>query len=196
MHCQYVISSIKAMDKIVNLKRAPGSEEFSGDKMLEFSYWFRSGGKPILVWESRDRLEKKFTSDWYIVLYLLFGILLIYALLTFNFMLAILSIVSAIALGVTVSQKPVKAHIGIFSDGVEIEGLDKIEFTEIESFWIFTGINPPMLVLRPRYWFRFPAYILLENIDPEKVREVLLNYLPEREEELPFVERISQLMGF
>lgn len=152
--------------------------------------------KPLIEWSSRDHVPQKRSFIWHAGVVIVSAALIAYAILVFNFLFALFVLAASVAL-VVASSRPVDTHnIAIFPRGIEVEGLPSLMFADIESFWIFPDTAPAMLSLRPRHRIRFPTYLLLENVDSENVREVLLNYIPEREEEFPFMERVTRWLGF
>jgi hypothetical protein len=178
-----------AAEKIVNLKDKKSARQ-------EEPFPAISTKEPIIAWNSRDHIPQEHSFLWYAGLTIIAILLIIWAIWTFNFLFAVFIFAATITL-FAASVRPVATYqIKVFPQGIEIEGLPMLPFADIESFWIFPDTTPAMLMLRPRRHIKLPTYLLLENVDAEKVREVLLNYIPEREEEFPFSERISNWLGF
>ncbi len=178
-----------AVEQIINLKKERKIDTDSDKLPSVYS------NEPLISWQARDHLSGERSYLWYITVIIIGLALMIWALWTFNFLFAFFVLIATVALIIASSRQPKIYNISIFPHGVEIEGLPPLYFSDIESFWIFPATNPPILSLRPRHHIQFPTYLLLENINPEKIHEVLLNYIPEQEEELPFVERLTQLIG-
>ena len=189
--------------KVVNLKKIKKEESPDDAKIADTAISADkdkiptiSSDTPLIAWTSRDHVPPERTILWYAVILAAGAALLFWALWTFNFLFAFFIVAALIALFAVASQPPKHDRIEIFPTGIAIEGMPQIGFSEIESFWLFSEVNPPLLFLKPRRHIKFPTYLLLENVGPEEVREVLLNYIPEREEEFPFSERLSRWMGF
>jgi hypothetical protein len=146
-------------------------------------------------WVARDRLPQEHSALWFLGLGGIAASLIAYAIWSLNFLFAAFVFLAAIALALAAARPPIHHTIRITDTGIEIEGLPRRPFTEIESFWIFRDTAPPILALKPRRKISMPTYLLLEHVDVEKVREVLLSHIPEEEEEFPFIERVSRWLG-
>lgn len=178
-------------DKVINLKERKRDTESAKESIPVIS-----SDKPLIEWRARDHVPQERSFFWYAGIAIGSAILLGWALWSFNFLFAFFVLAAAVALFAASSRPAATYRIAVFPRGIEIEGLPMLVFADIESFWMFPDTMPIVLTLRPRHHIRFPTYLLLENVDAERVREVLLNYIPEREEEFPFTERISQWLGF
>jgi hypothetical protein len=180
-----------AAERIVNLKKIERAKALHQEELPAIH-----SDEPLIAWSSRDHIPQEHGILWYAAILGLGALALFWALWTFNFIFALLVVAAVVGIFAASSRKPHVYNIKIFPAGIEIEGRPSLNFSEIESFWIFPATSPPLLFLRPRRHIKLPTYLLLENVDAEKVREVLLNYIPEREEEFPFSERISNWLGF
>jgi hypothetical protein len=188
MLCWFAVSA----KKVVNLKIKKAGESDARNSGFPAVY----SDAPLISWQARDHIPRERTTLWYAAILGGGAVILFWALWTFNFLFAFFTVAAVVALFVVSSRNPQPHRIEIFPAGIEIEGLPRINFSELESFWIFPEVTPPLLFLRPRHRIKFPTYLLLENIDAEKVREILLNYIPEKEGELNFLERLSHRIGF
>lgn len=180
-------------ERIINLKKAKPEQreaETAGELPAVQS------DEPLISWKARDHVPQERSFGWYAGVVIVGAVLIAYALWTFNFLFAFFVLAAAVALIAAASRQASTYRIAVFPRGIEIEGLPTLAFADIESFWLFPDTAPTILTLRLRHRIRFPTYLLLENVDAERVRQVLLHYIPEREEELPFTERISQWLGF
>lgn len=150
--------------------------------------------QPLLTWESRDHIPQERNFWWHAIVLGAGLIIFLSAIWTLNFLLAFFAIAAIAALFASTSRKSILYRIKIFPSGIEVEKRAYLNFSEVASFWIFTEDNPPLLFLKPRRTMKFPTFLLLENINSEQVRELLLNYVPEREEEFPFYEQLMRWM--
>lgn len=149
-----------------------------------------------IAWTARDRVPQERSATWFLGMVGVAALLAAYAVWNLNFLFALFVILATIALILAASRPAVEHEIRITAGGIEIEGLPKRPFSEIESFWIFPDTEPPTLVLKPRRRIGMPTYLLLEHVDADKVRKALQDHIPEHEEEFPFIERIGRWLGF
>jgi len=151
--------------------------------------------KPLISWTCRDHVPPQRSVIWFFCVGLIALALGTYAIWTQNFLFAAFIFIALFTIFFAGRREPKNFKIDIFPEGVKIDEKTLIPFTEVSSFWIFPGMQPPILNLKPKHRLKTNFHILLENIDPEDVRDVLLNYLPEKEEEYPFAERIAEMLG-
>jgi hypothetical protein len=177
--------------RVINLKQRGAKQAVGRDEFPS-----AHADAPLISWQARDHVPQERSWFWYAGVVVIAAVLALWAIWTFNFLFAFFMLAAMVALLAASSRQASMYRIAVFPHGIEIEGLPTLAFTDVESFWMFPGTTPTILSLRPRHKIKFPTYLLLENVDAEKVREVLLNYIPEHEEELPFIERIHQLLGF
>lgn len=144
-------------------------------------------------WNFPEFTAHKPSRWWFIITGAILAGLLLYAILSANFLFAIILVLAAF---VTVFQffqtpRPVQAKIG--QDGVIID--DKFyPYKELQSFWII--YEPPMakfLYLDFKNRFRRSLPVPLEDANPLDVRNALLNYIGENFEEED--ERFDETVG-
>lgn len=176
--------------KIINLQKGP--EASTRAKELPSAH----SETALISWSSRDHIPSDRTIWWYVFIIGGGALILFWSLWTLNFLFAFFTVLAIVALFIAAARQPHISLIEIFPAGIQVENLSLLNFSEVESFWIFPEAKPPLLYLKPRRHIKFPTYLLLENVDPEKVREILLHYIPERSEEFPFAEQVSRWFGF
>lgn len=79
--------------------------------------------------------------------------------------------------------------------GIDIGGRIFL-FDDLQSFWIL--YHPPVkeLILRSKKTLMPLIHLQLDYADPNKIRDVLLDFLPEKEEEEPLSHIIAHLLKF
>ena len=126
------------------------------------------------------------TRLWYIIVSIVLALLVLYAVLTANFLFAIILLLGAFILIFQYFQQARTIPVVIAEDGVIVDS-QFFPYRILTSFSII--YEPPeikMLYLDFRSDMRQSLPIPLEDINPLKVRDALLNYLDEnveREEE-------------
>jgi len=150
----------------------------------------------LLSWQAPEFTKYKKTKTWYVVFVLIAAGLLFLAF-WFKTFTTIIFLFLAIFLVIIYSLKePRIINFSITALGIEIEK-SLHQFPDIESFWIF--YDPPEI---KEICFKtkkaiFPhIFVPLSNIDPNKVRKILLEYLPEKKQEESLADNIARRLRF
>lgn len=151
--------------------------------------------QPLISWDAPEHHHTEKNNDWYWAV----GIItLTAAALTFifgNIIFGILIIVGVFALIVHASKKPGTIHVEINDRGVMIDK-NLYPFLTLESFWIDAHEVPSKILLKSTKTFMPYISIQIEEVDPEKVRGVLLKYIAETEHHEPLTQKLLERFGF
>lgn len=151
--------------------------------------------KPLLEWDAPEHHHTEKTNDWYWAV----GIITITgAALAFifgNVVFGILIIVGVFTLLVHASREPKNIHVVINDRGIVLNDT-LYPFLTLESFWIDAHEEPRKILIKSTKTFMPYLTIHIEEVDPEKVREVLLNYIAETEHHEPLSQKILERFGF
>lgn len=116
---------------------------------------------------------------WYLIATIVAIALLIWAVVTLNFLFAVILVMSAVILARQTLKPPKRLRVRILETGISI-GDTTYEYTELRNFWIL--YEPPhikKLTLTFRSAFRPSISIPLEHQNPVPLRKTLKEYLPE-----------------
>lgn len=155
-----------------------------------------SGSKILLSWKFPEFPIYQRGTNWYIWMGLVGGALIIYAIITANFLFAIILVLGALILFVRSHGQPRAIEFTITDMGLSV-GETFYPYKEIKNFWIV--YEPPevkSLYIDLRSAFRPHLLIPLEDEDPVKIRKILLKYIVEdtdRDTE-PLADQISRLL--
>ena len=177
-------------NKIVDLRnkdinQAEGNKE---NNILEKNLENKNEGqtKEILSWNTLDFQNDEDKARWLKLAAL--GSLLVFigALWTKNFIAAITFFLLTFVLFINSRAKAKKIEIIITSRGI-IAGEHNYFFDDMESFWITEEKNPA-IVLKSKKFFMPYDEIYLNGQDSDKIREILKQYLKEKQEEKSFLK--------
>ena len=151
-------------------------------------------GNLLYQWTVKEYEKYSRRLVWYILMLVLGGLLVGYAMFTSNFLFAIVIVLFAIILFLQSHQDPVELPVGITELGILIN-TRFYTYSELENFYII--YNPPEVktlfietkgISRPR--LRIP----LEDIDPNDIRFLLREYVTEdvEKEEEPFSDTFAR----
>lgn len=151
-------------------------------------------GDPLLSWTVREYETHDRGQVWYIFMISVGLLLVIYGMLSGNFMFSLIIILSGIILYLQSQQKPQDVTIDITELGV-IVGTKMYVYSEFHSFYII--YQPPevkTLFLQPHSPWRPLIRIPLHDMNPVDIRTILLEFLPEdiKKEAEPFSDTIAR----
>lgn len=136
-------------------------------------------GKVLMNWEIPEFEKHERGRWWFIIALLVVAALLVWAILTANYLFAILVIIFAITYYLQISREPVDVTVALTEKGVAI-GDRLYPYETFRSFWVI--YKPPevnTLYLGFKNTLRPEMSIPLKKKNPVKVREILLDYLDE-----------------
>ncbi|MBU1131887.1 hypothetical protein KKC32_01360 [Patescibacteria group bacterium] len=130
-------------------------------------------------WTFFENVREKRSRVWYFIVSLVLGLLILYAVLTMNFLFAIILVLAALIFIVQFFEHPKSLQVRIGEDGIILDNRF-YSYRDLKSFWII--YEPPMskyLYIDFKNQMKKSLSIPLESANPLKVREALLNYLGE-----------------
>lgn len=136
-------------------------------------------GQIFASWSFPEFIQYKRGMGWYFVMTLVGLGLLIWAVLSGNFLFALIIILIAIIVVLHSRREPAKLLCQITEDGLEFSARF-YEWKELKKFWII--YEPPevkSLYLNFKGSLKPHLSIPLQDQDPVTIRKILLNYLEE-----------------
>ncbi|HEY0220643.1 MAG TPA: hypothetical protein VGC58_00275, partial [Candidatus Paceibacterota bacterium] len=148
-----------------------------------------------ISWSSHERIYTEKNSDWYWIVGIITISLAAICIILNNINFGILIIISSFTLSLVASKKPEILESEINSFGIK-HGKTMYPFVNLDSFCVETRDAHPRLILQSKKFFMFYISILLEDTDPNTVREYLLEHLKEEEHVEPLLEKVLIYLGF
>ena len=154
-------------------------------------------GEVHVEWSFPEYVRRDKGKWWYIIVSILVGLCLLYAVLTENVLFAVILILGLFVIISQYFQAPRQIPVVIGEDGVIIDR-KFYPHKVLKSFWII--YEPPdvkYLYIDFRNSVSKSLPVPLEDINPLMVREVMLNYLEEdlEKEEEDFDETFARMMN-
>ena len=149
-----------------------------------------------LSWEAEEYEHLPKQNWWFVALGIVTLLLAVVAVFMQNYFFALFIAVAGLTVAVFAKQKPRKVRFSVVSDGMEI-GSRLYHFEDLSSFWIF--YDPPLfkeLSIKSKKIFMPYIRAPLGETDPEKIREILLKFLPEEKQNESFISLLSRVVGF
>ncbi len=137
-------------------------------------------GNEIESWVVPEYDKHERSKKWYIFAISVSILLLAFALLTSNFLFAVIVVIAAIVIILNDGREPERVKVSITGQGILV-GKKFYDYDKLKNFSV---IFKPQEQTRNIYFefkfsFKQRLSIPLENKDPLQIREILLKYLPE-----------------
>ncbi len=150
--------------------------------------------KVLLSWQSIQFESVPKSSTWYVVVFVVLVTLVAVGLFTDNFPLAILAILIGLILYLFEKKESQYFRFGVTSEGVLAQD-SLYKFSSLKDFWIFYEPNGrKILSLKSKKSLIPYIQIPLGDTDPNTLRDILKDFLPEKEHEEALVDSLEQLI--
>lgn len=154
------------------------------------------GNEILAEWEAWEYEHIPKDRTWFIAGGIVALGLLLFALITGNLLFAVFVLLASLVVGLYALRPPAIARCTITPDGIQI-GKRIFDFDQLKSFWIFyevSGIKELSLESKKTVMphIRMP----LGAMDPVRVRQILVTYLPEVRQEESSADIIARILGF
>jgi hypothetical protein len=155
------------------------------------------GENEIMGWDVDERTHYDRDRRWYLIAGFVAGAMLILAILTMNYLFAVIIILTAIVYIYNHGQAPLKVRFSVTDEGVRY-GSRFYDFDDLKDFSIVykpkLGINN--LYFEVQGFFQQRLSIPLGPENPLPIRQKLLQYLPEDKDrtEIPLSEALARML--
>jgi len=147
----------------------------------------------LLEWKTPEYIEHEKSADWYWYLALAVVLLLIFAAYQRSFLFGALVIIGWFTIMLYSARSPKVITVSIGEQGIFIEQ-NLYSWSNIKSFWIFN--NKKEISLELKKTIALHAKIPLGETNPQIAREIILKFVPEKEQEESFIDNLSDLLKF
>lgn len=153
-------------------------------------------GKSLHTWTFPEFERYARGRVWYIVMSVIAGLALVWAIFTANFLFGLILLMASTLYVFRLRRPPQLLTCAIAENGITA-GLHFLPYRSLRDFWII--YRPPTvkrLYLRPKSALRPLLVVPLENQNPLVIRESLRRHLPEdvSQEEEPTLDQISRTL--
>lgn len=151
-----------------------------------------------ISWDFPTYVNPDRNKKWYFFATIIFLALLLFSILTANFLFALIVIIATVLMFIYHHKDEEKIEFKISIKGIDIND-QHYDFSELKNFWLI--YEPPAvknLYIKTKSFTKPNLVIPLQNQDPNEVRKFLKEYLEEDlakegEETLQVLERILKL---
>ena len=148
-----------------------------------------------LSWEAPEYLHFEKGRNWTLTLFAAGAALAVIFFAMNNYSGMVVALLGTFVVYLLGHRAPRYMEHKITPLGIELDGRLFL-FDELQSFWIL--YHPPVkeLILRSKKTVMPLIHLQLYSADPNRIREILLDFLPEKEEEEPLSHIIAHLLKF
>jgi hypothetical protein len=151
--------------------------------------------EPLISWNSKEHLSGQKTNDWYWSVGIITLALAVIAFLFDNVISGILVVVAGFTLVLHVSLGARDVYCEINDRGI-VYDKHFYPFLSLDSFCVPHDEIPPRLLIKSNRLLTPLIVIYIDEVDPEKVREIMLKYLAEVEHRESLFKKILEWLGF
>lgn len=148
-----------------------------------------------ISWKAPLHIYTEKSTDWYWIVGIVTVTLAVISVLLNNILFAVLIIVGMFTLTLYSTKRPSEVHIELLPNGIKIHDLVYL-YTNLESFWIEEHELVPRILFKTTKKIAPHVTVLLEDANPDEVRDELLFHLPEIKQSEPFLEKLLIYFGF
>lgn len=146
-------------------------------------------------WHAPEFITYEKGPDWYWAVGVISVTLAVAAIVFGNILFALVILIGAVALSMQASRDPEIREFSIDRQGVQIDDT-LYPYSSLVSFWVENNPHEQKLLLQSeKVWMPYIVAPIAE-VDPEEVRNFLIQYLPEEEHQEPLSQKIMEYLGF
>ncbi|MFH1183148.1 MAG: hypothetical protein V1690_02715 [Candidatus Moraniibacteriota bacterium] len=153
-------------------------------------------GEIKMSWETEEFSYYEKSRIWFLVGGAVFLLIIGYFTITSQLITALTFLLLGVTVYIFSLKKPRNIACSITYQGITV---DKVTypFSDLNSFWIF--YEPPdfkVISLKHKKPYLPLIQIPIGEVDPMRVRQTLLELLPEEEQEEPFSDKLARYLRF
>ena len=148
-----------------------------------------------ISWQTLEYRHREHAKDWYWAVGIITIAATVTALILKDFLFALFILIAAFAMVAIAGRKPRMVSFEINDKGVIADRLF-YSYDGIESFWVEKMENHSELLLKLNRDFMPQLIVPLGDLDPEEIREFLLNHLHEVEQHEQILHKFMDYLGF
>ena len=149
----------------------------------------------LISWTAPEHFYVEKHPDWYWAVGIVTLTLAAVCFILGSIIPGIFVVVAAVALVLHASKPPRIVIHEVNDRGIVVNNV-LYPFLTLDSFWIPHDEPIPKLIVKSRKTFMPYIVLFIEEVDPEKVREVMLRYIAETEHYEPLLKHLLEWLGF
>jgi len=147
-----------------------------------------------IVWQTQEYEFVPKSRDWYWVIGIIAGGIMVASILLGNILFAILILLASFTIMLYGARPPRPVTARLDKQGLHLND-EFVAYKSMQSFWI-QMTEPASIILKSTKALSPYIVVRLEYLDPDNTRAFLLQHLPEEEHQIPFSDLLSRRLGF
>ena len=149
-----------------------------------------------MEWDVPEHLYFEKSNDWYASVIIIAGALVALEFLLQNFLIIVLTIIATVAIILVSSRKPEMMHVAIGNLGIRASNT-LYPFSSLDAFAVVEHPHENKILLESNRHMMPLIYIPIpEDADLGEIRELLLDYLPEKDLRESPLHLLLEKLGF
>ncbi len=148
-----------------------------------------------ITWEAPEFTPRDRSPDWFWGLGIIAVSLIVTAILFENLLFAIVVLISAVTITLLALRDPEILEFTVNDRGIRA-GDTLYPYSSIESFWVENSPEEQKILLQSERMLMPYIVVPIEEVDPEEVRNFIIQYIPEEEHVEPLSHRVMEYLGF
>lgn len=150
--------------------------------------------KDVLAhWRAREFEQPQRSKKWHLFAALFLVLIIAFAVYMDAMIMAITFILIGIVGYIYMGKEPRVLDFMLTKEGI-LAGKELYRYKNLESFWIFYEENLKVISIHTDGYLTPYVHIPLANQDPVEIREILMKYIPEVEQEWTLFDRLEKLI--
>lgn len=144
-------------------------------------------------WRAHEFEQPQRSRKWHLFAALFLVLIISFAVYMDAMVMAIVFILIGILSYIYMGKEPRILDFMITYDGI-VAGREIYRFKSLESFWIFYEENLKVISIHTDGYLSPYVHIPLVDQDPVEIRDIMLKYVPEIEQEWTILDRLEKLI--
>jgi len=147
----------------------------------------------LAYWQAREFEQPQRSRKWHLFAALFLVLVISFAVYMDAMVMAITFILIGIVGYIYMGKEPRVLDFMITHEGI-LTGKELYRFKTIESFWIFYEEDLRVISIHTDGYLTPYVHIPLNDQDPVEIRDILIKYIPEVEQEWTLFDRLEKLI--
>ena len=148
-----------------------------------------------ITWEAYEYIQPERPASWFMALWIVAAGLVVGALITKSYLLALFILISALVVHIFALKEPNRYTFAIDQESIAI-GPKNHNISEFNSFWIFEREDGNVLSLEAKKSILPHIQIPLGETNVESIRETLSSVLKEKEQQESLLDAVAKILKF
>lgn len=148
-----------------------------------------------LTWRAKEFEQPDRHPNWYVSLWIFAAALIVVAIILKSYLLVFFIFLSALVVNIYALKVPQVINFELGTDHI-IVGDKQYDLDKFDAFWIFERQDGNLLVLNAKKGFRIDLEAPLGDANPDDVRSILSQTLPEKERDESLIDLIASWLKF